>query len=513
MKKLFILLLLILTSCSAPKAEVQEVPTCIPACIPYSSPTPTSTHTPTPTLIPTPTATPTPRLVCPVNCATATPEITPTPESGGALPIIPGAFGLGMDTVAGSGRNINASNTTIFKVTNLNASGSGSLAACTGASGPRVCIFEVSGTIQTAREVKISNPYITIAGQTAPSPGITIRGAGLRITTHDVLVQHIRIRVGDASNGPDPDNRDGIGIEGQSGIYNIVIDHVSVSWAVDGNVDLWYGGVHDVTITNSIISEALHNSLHPKGPHSTGMLTGSDNDEVPSRISVLYSLFAHNHSRNPQYSGASNSSIVFANNLIYNWGQYGTRLRYGGDASVVGNVYVSGANSVNGSGNAFYVLDASGFQVYLDDIMVDGSVPSDSWDIVSGSNNPRVDSPPILIDGYSPMNSALVEDYVLNNAGARPADRDTVDTRVVQSVRDRSGRIIDSQSDVGGWPVLAENHRTLVIPDNPNGDDDGDGYTNLEEWLHDYASQVEQRTESLSKVLDELLFIPIVSRK
>jgi hypothetical protein len=87
------------------------------------------------------------------------------------------------------------------------------------------------------------------------------------------------------------------------------------------------------------------------------------------------------------------------------------------------------------------------------------------------------------------MNSALVEDYVLNNAGSRPADRDAVDIRVIQSVRDRSGQIIDSQSDVGGWPVLAENNRTLVIPDNPNGDDDDDGYTNLEEWLHNFVIQ------------------------
>ena len=144
-------------------------------------------------------------------------------QAAPALPIIPGAVGFGITTPAGSGRHLSTPQTTVYKVTNLNSSGSGSLAACTGASGPRVCVFEVAGTINLTSELKVKNPYITIAGQTAPSPGITLRGAGLRITTHDVLVQHIRIRVGDNPNGPNPENRDGLGINGQSGVYNIVV--------------------------------------------------------------------------------------------------------------------------------------------------------------------------------------------------------------------------------------------------------------------------------------------------
>jgi hypothetical protein len=356
-----------------------------------------------------------------------------------------------------------------------------------------VCVFEVAGTIQLSSELKVKNPYITIAGQTAPSPGITLRGAGLRITTHDVLVQHIRIRVGDNPNGPNPENRDGLGINGQSGVYNIVVDHVSVSWAIDENLTLYYSGVQDVTVRNSIVSEALHNSLHPKGGHSMGMLLGGDDNGSPSRASIFQNLIVHNNARNIQFSGAPNASLVFANNLVYNWGNYGTRLRNGGDASAVGNVYIPGTNS-GGSRDALLIVDGAGFQVYLDDIMVDGSAPVDAWDIVNGDSNPRVDTPPIWVDGFAPMSSALVENYVLSNAGARPADRDPVDTRVIQSVLDRTGQIIDSPSDVGGWPdppgeIL--NTRSLTLPTNPNGDDDNDGYTNLEEWLHVYAAQVE----------------------
>ena len=111
------------------------------------------------------------------------------------LPVFPGAAGFGTNTPAGRGG-------TVYKVTNLNASGAGSLNACTDASGPRVCIFEISGTISLTSDINVTNPYLTIAGQTAPSPGITLRGAALRISASDVLVQHIRLRAGDALAGP-----------------------------------------------------------------------------------------------------------------------------------------------------------------------------------------------------------------------------------------------------------------------------------------------------------------------
>jgi hypothetical protein len=105
----------------------------------------------------------------------------------------------------------------------------------------------------------------------------------------------------------------------------------------------------------------------------------------------------------------------------------------------------------------------------------------------------RVDEPPILIPGYTVKPSSEVRAFVLANAGARPADRDTVDARIINNVSNRTGDIIASQEDVGGWPELAENRRKLTVPENPSGDDDGDGYTNLEEWLHAFARNVEGR--------------------
>src|SRR5690554_961641 len=170
-------------------------------------------------------------------------------QAAQAVPVIPGAAGFGMSTPAGRGGEI-------YKVTNLNDSGSGSLRACVEASGPRVCVFEVSGAIQLQKDLRIQNPYITIAGQTAPSPGISLYGGTVRIyDTHDVLIQHIRIRVGDANGGSDPINRDALDLAGGSGVNNVVLDHVSASWALDEMVSVWKG--RNVTIRNSIISEAL----------------------------------------------------------------------------------------------------------------------------------------------------------------------------------------------------------------------------------------------------------------
>jgi hypothetical protein len=104
----------------------------------------------------------------------------------------------------------------------------------------------------------------------------------------------------------------------------------------------------------------------------------------------------------------------------------------------------------------------------------------------------RAAKPPIAVPGLIIKPAAQVEKWVLANAGARPGDRDPVDARVVKSVREQKGKILSSQDEVGAWPELKENRRALTPPGNPNSDDDKDGYTNLEEWLHKFAAEVEK---------------------
>ncbi|HEU5186841.1 MAG TPA: Ig-like domain-containing protein, partial [Gemmatimonadaceae bacterium] len=414
------------------------------------------------------------------------PPPPPPPQTG--LAAFPGATGFGATTPGGRGG-------TIIRVTNLNDTGPGSLREALAASGPRVVIFEVSGTIRSDGNMVIANPYVTIAGQTAPSPGITIRGATLRISTHDVVIQHIRLRPGD-----DPGSRterDGIEIYGGTEKYNILVDHVSVSWGVDENVSTSTTGVrHDITLSNMIIAEGLNNSIHPEGPHSKGVLIG----QGTKNIAMIGNLLAHNLDRNPWYKG--NTTGVIVNNVVYNYG--GTKGTYFDDvdntaaqvASVIGNVYVRGVNSPTGRPIRIYSGVKTGSLFYIADNSWDRAAPpSDPWSLVQNDEGAVAVAltPPISVPGLVARPNASVEDWVLNNAGARPADRDAVDLRLVQEVRSGTGRIIDHPSDVGGWPLLAESHRPLVTPANPNGDDDGDGYTNLEEWLHQMAAEVEGR--------------------
>ena len=183
------------------------------------------------------------------------------------LTIIPGAAGFGMETPAGSGRHLDVPKTTVIKVTNLNTEGPGSLRAALEAEGPRVIVFEVSGNIdfRPVGGLSIRKPHVTVAGQTAPSPGITLKACELNVSTHDVLIQHIRVRVGDLLDPTRPlrnkagwsqwSERDNMKVAGK----RIVIDHCSFSWATDENVQ---SRASHVTFRQNIFSECLNSPKH-----------------------------------------------------------------------------------------------------------------------------------------------------------------------------------------------------------------------------------------------------------
>jgi len=252
------------------------------------------------------------------------------------VPAFPGAEGFGSYTPGGRGGRV-------IEVTNLNADGPGSLKAAVDAKGARIVVFRVSGIIQLKRQLNIREPFITIAGQTAPGDGICLRGAYIWVGTHDVIIRHLRVRVGDSPEGPDPGNRDALDVAGDANrVYNVIIDHCSFSWALDETVSTWYGA-RDVTIQWCIVSEPLMDSLHPQGSHSTGVLLGSGGNTV----SVHHCLLAHNSGRNPLIAADHGKSIVdWRNNVVYNYGGSGCGNARGSvDVNYVGNYIRMGPNS------------------------------------------------------------------------------------------------------------------------------------------------------------------------
>ncbi len=419
-----------------------------------------------------------------------------------ALPVIPGAAGFGMDTNAGRGG-------TVYRVTNLNADGAGSLKACIDATVPRTCVFEVSGAIHITSDLTIRNGQLRIAGQTAPSPGIMIRGAAIKIFGSDVLIQHIRVRTGDDPNGPNPDNRDSLKIEGSSKkpVHNVVIDHCSFSWSIDEIASTW--GPHDnISFTNNIFAEPLNESLHPQYdgtgvmPHGYGVLFGQSEN---SSITFVGNLMAHIVERNPLSRAAE---LVMVNNLVYNRSHLNVDLASEDGivtkSSVVGNEFLRGPSSsrdkrpifVRTTGK-FSLLPGSRVYVYDNSAPDSGSSYSALVTLTGGDVIPNLmtqTNAPIWNTGLVARKTtdSAVYNRVLSFAGARPTDRDSVDKRIVASVRNRTGQIINCVSpdgttrcnkNAGGWPTLAQNRRTLSLPSDqasiaPNG------YSNLENWLN-----------------------------
>ena len=400
-----------------------------------------------------------------------------TKPVSGALPVFPGAMGFGTTTPAGRGG-------AILRVTNLNDAGAGSLRAALEATGPRTVIFEVGGMIDLSNDIYITSPYLTVAGQTAPSPGITLRYAGLQIQTHDVLVQHLRIRVGDLVVPPSLGQRDCIQIQNQNTPpYNVVIDHVSLSWNTDKNMSTWYT-LHDVTISHSIIAEPLWSSRS----QNYNLLIG----DYSTNVTVLGNLFAHADERNPYAKGATSTVVV--NNLIYDPGQDATTFSdYDGSgpltSSVVGNVMIAGPSTTDPWIVSIVSPIPSGTAVYLADDVGPALVYKSS----NIGFDPVVATPPVSLAGLTILPSSQVEAWVRGTAGARPADRDAVDLRFLTEEQTRTGQLRNSQTDVGGWPVLTPTARALTVPANPTGIDPATGYTNLELWLFQYAAQVEGR--------------------
>jgi len=385
----------------------------------------------------------------------------------------PGAVGWGATTPGGRGGQV-------IRVTNLNSDGPGSFRAAIETAGPRVIVFEVGGVVDLDRHtLVIREPFVTIAGQTAPSPGISFIRGGMDIFAHDVVVQHVRIRPGSAGQ-PLMSGWEEDGISTQGGAYNVIVDHCTLTWATDENLsasgprftgatpDEWRAGAsHNITFSNNIIAEGLAHSTHRKVEHSKGSLI-HDNT---SNILIYGNLYAHDLERSPLFKGGVRGVIV--NNLIYDPGQralhynlmaeeWGDHAFQTGQMVAVGNVVRAGPSTPDHL--AFLMIGGAGDLEYYghDNVAVDQlgePLPMFGRYTTTTARIIQRQRPMLWPEGLAAMASTDVQTYVLRNAGARPWDRDHDDVRLIADVAEGRGRIIDSESDVGGYPVQTPTHR------------------------------------------------------
>jgi pectate lyase len=385
----------------------------------------------------------------------------------------PGAMGAAATTPAGRGGQV-------VRVTNLAASGPGSFLEAVSQPGPRIVVFEVGGVIDLAENtVKITAPNLTIAGQTAPAPGITLIRGGIDIATHDVVVRHIRVRPGDGGR-PRLSGSDYDAISTVGGAHDVIVDHCSLTWATDENLSAsgprfsgatpaeWREGTsHRITFSNNIIAEGLADSVHIKGEHSKGSLIHDNTSD----ILIIGNLYAHDKERSPLFKGGARGAII--NNLIYDPGQraihynliaeeWGEHAYQTGEMAIIGNVLRGGQSTVDrlplvtigGSGDvALYERDNIAVDRFGNPLPMRGLYTNAPIKIL------KLPAPAIF--GVSPLPASQVQDYVIKNAGARNWDRDHEDGRVVADAIEGRGYIIDSQAEWGGYPKETPTHQAF----------------------------------------------------
>ena len=427
------------------------------------------------------------------------------------LPAFPGAQGGGALAVGGRGG-------AVCKVTNLNDTGPGSLRACVDMKGPRMVIFEVGGAIELESRLQITNPYITIAGQTASGDGIQLKAAsGLRgdmlmVRTHDVVIRHLRLRRGVTGHKLGVlniiDQWHGVG----DIVKNVIVDHVSLYWTENENLAIWgldeLTAPRNITVQNSIMAEALNRpNVAVGGQFKEAGLQMND-------VDLHGNLFANSTHRNPTFRPASGR---FINNIVYNASYWWTRMGSGTYADVIGNKYKRGPSRLSstraqeelhfwqyseemGSPERHLERDSSLYIVGNRGEASGMSPEIDNWRYTrlvgeAGGNAAPVGPTPeeYKRSPWEPLphagvpitvrNADDLEGYVLPHVGASKRldcggnwvpNRDSVDSRLIEEYFKEQGITSPSHPDeVGGFPVLSGGV--------PCVDSSGDGIP--DEWL------------------------------
>jgi hypothetical protein len=391
--------------------------------------------------------------------------------------VFPGAVGFGSTTVAGSGRGTVPATTTVYKVTNLNDSGTGSLRACLTATGPRTCVFEVAGYINLKTRITIKSPNVSVFGQTAPYPGIQVRDGTIVVQADDVLIQHIGSRPGDRNlptdggTGLRAGDRDAIGVWGISSsdpVERVVFDHLSLTWGMDESFSTYTGvnstpdgttPIRNVTISHSLIAEGLNNSNHgdTEGKHSMFSLLGSNT----KNITYYRNLVANSNGRHIRMK--KDSDVEFLNNYVYNFANTSTsgynqwNMDYSSSATgnrinFMNNVYQRGPTSADTTSPVFYYssLTPLASRIFVSHNISSNTRPTDSgaeW-LIANANGKGLPSSMQVISPAFPLSNAassLVSPTALLSTlvpavGARPWNRYSHDSRIINETVTNTGK-------------------------------------------------------------------------
>lgn len=454
--------------------------------------------------------------------------LLPHSAQGTLLRAFPEAEGFGATTPGGRGGSIHFVTTLEDYVPGKETPVPGSLRAAIDAKGPRYILFRVSGTITLKADLYLRHPFVTIAGQSAPGDGIALKDHMFVIATHDVIVRHLRMRSGDAPQ----EEQLTVGIFGGN---NIILDHCSMTWAVDEVLSTF--GASNITVQWSIIAEGLSRSFHPKGEHSKGSIL-----DGKGGFSLHHNIYAHNAARNAR---VNNIVLDFRNNIVYNWGYRGGYTTEGpGFINYINNYFKAGPSTRKSVRTYVFEPGDDAPRIFLEGNVLEGQAeetannrlllkPLRGFDAETIRNIVTVDRPfPAMAIAMDPVDVARTR--VLDNAGATLPKRDAADARLMEEIRTGTGRIIDSPKDVGGWPELTnadppadtdgdgmpdawelEHDLDTVAMEDYLTDPDGDGYPNLEEYLNgtnprqtednvslDKATVLAQQDEALQRTSD-----------
>lgn len=402
------------------------------------------------------------------------------------LPAFPGAEGFGRYTTGGRGGKV-------LIVRNLDDEGPGSLRWAVQQKYPRTIVFAVSGTIALRSPLKINYGNCTIAGQSAPGDGICVRNYNVNVNADNVIIRYMRFRLGDEFKQAD---------DAMTGIRHrqIIIDHCSMSWAVDENASFYDN--QDFTLQYCIIAESMRSSVHPKGEHGYGGIWGGQ------RASFHHNILANNSSRNPRFCGArythepEKEIVDFRNNVIFNWvfnSAYGGE---GGNYNIVDNYYKAGpATNKKVRNRILNPADTPYGKFYVNGNYVDGytDITQDNWagGVHCADKTAAKRNEPVKVIAPSQQTAVAAYAEVLEKAGAS-LHRDAVDERIIAAIRSgvtTTGKdgIIDSQKDVGGWPAL----NSLPAP----LDSDEDGMP--DDWETAWGLDKNNAADAVANTLDK----------